>query len=101
MGKYVVAYTGLPGQDEDPAAVRAAWEQWFEELGEAVIDPGDVFTHGKTVAADGSASDGGRLTGYTMLRADDLDAAAAMVAKCPGLANAEIQVYESVSLDAL
>lgn len=103
MGKYVVVYSGLPGQDEDPAEVRSAWEQWFQELGPAVVDPGDVFTAGGTVARDGSARDDVRLklTGYTMLKADDLEAAMAMVAKCPGLKNADIEVYESVPLDAL
>ncbi|NUU22877.1 MAG: hypothetical protein HOV68_15405 [Streptomycetaceae bacterium] len=103
MGKYMVVYTGLPGQDEDPAEVRAAWERWFQELGAAVTDPGDVFTAGRTVATDGSSSDGTRtkLTGYTMLEADDLDAAVAMAAKCPGLANAAIEVYASVPLDSL
>ncbi|WP_327117836.1 hypothetical protein OHB12_08675 [Nocardia sp. NBC_01730] len=103
MGKYVAIYTGYPAEDSDPHAVRASWEQWFRDLGAAVIDPGSVFTAARTVTLDGSVIDGNRtkLTGYTILAADDLDAAAAMVTQCPGLANAAIEVYEAVGLDAV
>jgi hypothetical protein len=43
-------------------------------------------------------NDGGslKLTGYSILEAESLDAAAEMVKKCPGLANANIEVYEAV-----
>lgn len=98
MGKYVVIYTGLPAEDTDIEAVEAAWTCWFQELGAAVIDAGHPFGPCKTVSTDGSVSDGGslKLTGYSILQAESLDAAAEMVKKCPGLANAAVTVYETI-----
>ncbi|MGW1743963.1 hypothetical protein ACWCPQ_34800 [Nocardia sp. NPDC001965] len=103
MGRYFAIYTGYPAEDSDAQAVRASWEQWFGNLGAAVVDPGCVFTAARTVGLDGSIVDGSRarLTGYTILAADNLDAAAAMVTRCPGLANAAIEVYEAAGLDSV
>jgi hypothetical protein len=98
MSKYVVIYTGLPGASADREAVNTSWKRWFQELGAAVVDVGNPFGPCKTVAADGSVNDGGslKLTGYSILEAESFDAAAEMVKKCPGLANANIEVYEAV-----
>ena len=98
MSKYVVIYTGLPAADANPKVVNASWKRWFQELGVAVVDVGNPFGPCKTVAAGGSVSDGGslKLTGYSILEAESLDAVAEMVKKCPGLANDKIEVYEAV-----
>ncbi|MGZ3616614.1 MAG: hypothetical protein ACXWPS_13655 [Ktedonobacteraceae bacterium] len=98
MSKYVVIYIGLPAADANREVVNASWKRWFQELGAAVADVGNPFGPCKTVAADGSVSDGGnlKLTGYSILEAESLDAAAEMVKKCPGLANAKIEVYEAI-----
>ncbi len=89
MSKYVVIYTGLPAADAGREAVNASWKRWFQELGAAVVDVGNPFGPCKTVATDGSVSDGGslKLTGYSILEAESLDAAAEM---------AKIEVYEAV-----
>ena len=74
-----------------------SWGVWYGGLGDAVVGGGNPFGASKSVAADGSASDGGasRLTGYTILKADSLDAAAAMAKGCPILTNGgSIEVYE-------
>lgn len=101
MSKYIVIYTGLPADDADIEVVEAAWTGWFQELGSAVIDAGTPFGPRKTVATDGSVSDGDslKLTGYSILAADSLDVAVEMVKKCPGLANAAITVYETIQFD--
>ena len=98
MGKYVVIYAGLPPDDADRESVTAASKRWFEGLGNAVLDAGNPFAACKSVAADGSVRDGGahELTGYSIVRADNLTAAAEMVSGGPGLANATIEVYETV-----
>jgi hypothetical protein len=98
MGKYVVVYSGLPAADADRDAVTAAWEGWFEQLGDAVVDAGNPFAACKSVSGEGDISDGGAhgLTGYSILQADNVMAAAEMVKGCPGLANATIEVYETV-----
>ena len=86
MGKYVVIYSGLPPEDADRESVMAAWKRWFEGLGDSVLDAGNPFGACKSVAADGSVSEGStrELTGYSILRADNLTAAAEMVKRCPG-----------------
>ena len=63
-----------------------------------MLDAGNPFAACKSVAEDGSVSEGGthELTGYSIVRADNLTAAAEMVKGCPGLANATIEVYETV-----
>ena len=98
IGKYVVIYAGLPPDDADRESVTAASKRWFEGLGNAVLDAGNPFAACKSVAADGSVRDGGahELTGYSIVRADNLTAAAEMVNGGPGLANATIEVYETV-----
>jgi len=98
MSKYIVIYTGLPAVDANLEEVNASWKHWFQELGAAVVDMGNPFGSCKTVAADGSVSDGGslKLTGYSILEAESLDAAVEMVKKCPGLTSAKIEVYEAI-----
>ncbi|MGI8414388.1 MAG: DUF3887 domain-containing protein [Solirubrobacteraceae bacterium] len=98
MGKYVFIYTGRPDPSGDPGAVTASWQRWFDGLGSAVVDAGNPFAAGKTVASDGAVSDGTPLaiSGYSIVQAHSLDAAAALASGCPGLANAQIEVYETV-----
>jgi hypothetical protein len=98
MSKYVVIYTGLPAADANLEVINTSWKHWFQELGAAVVDVGNPFGPCKTVAADGSVSDGGslKLTGYSILEVESLDSAVEMVKKCPGLTNANIEVYEAI-----
>jgi hypothetical protein len=98
MGKYVLIYTGRPDASGDREAVTASWTRWFEGLGEAVVDVGNPFVSCKTVAVEGSVSDDGELglTGYSIVEADSLDAAAEMARACPGLTNAQIEAYETI-----
>jgi hypothetical protein len=58
MGKYAVIYSGFPSVNADRAAVTAAWKRWFEGLGDAVLDAGNPFAAGRSVAEDGSVSEG-------------------------------------------
>jgi hypothetical protein len=46
-----------------------------------------------------SDGDNLKITGYSILAAENLDAAIAMVKQCPGLATAAITVYETVQFD--
>lgn len=101
MADYVLVYQGgsMPESPEEQAQVMAAWEAWFTSLGGAVKDPGNPFTGtSKTVAPDGAISDGGGGTasGYTILTAESIEAAAEMAAGCPVLqGGASITVHET------
>jgi hypothetical protein len=75
-----------------------AWTDWFGSLGEAVVDGGNPVSQVRTIAADGSVSDGGvnPSTGYSVLKADSLDAAVALAKGCPVLAGgASVEVAET------
>lgn len=103
MTTYVLAYSGgsMPETPEAQAAVMAAWREWFGTLGEAVVDGGNPFGASATVGAGGATSPGSSagLTGYSIVRADDLDAATATAKGCPVLAGGgEVHVYEIVEV---
>jgi len=103
MTKYLLAYKGgsMPATDEERQAVMAAWGQWFGALGTAVVDGGNPFGQSRAVAAAGSRSDGASssLSGYSVLQAESLDAAAKMAAGCPVLkGGGTVDVYETINV---
>ncbi|HEV2237414.1 MAG TPA: hypothetical protein VGR57_12200, partial [Ktedonobacterales bacterium] len=103
MAKYVMMFyggSGMANTPEEREAVLAEWGAWYGGLGAGVADMGNPTTgQAKTVAADGSASDGGvgdAPSGYAIVEADSLDAAAGMTKGCPILtAGGKIAVYET------
>jgi hypothetical protein len=101
---YLLLYSGgsMPESDEEQATVMKAWDVWMHELGSALKDGGNPFTPGsaKTIANDGSVSDGaGSASGYSIITADSLDAATEMAKGCPVLqGGAKIEVYETFSV---
>jgi len=102
MGKYVLAYQGAVEEStpEETEAWMATWVQWFGDLGEAVIDGGAPFGPSTALAADGSRGDTtAALTGFSVLRADSLEAAAAMAKGCPVLSRGgRVEVYETIDM---
>ena len=71
------------------------------QIGGAVADAGNPFTPAsKRLSADGSISAGaGKASGYSILEADSLDAAADLAKGCPVLAGgASISVYETLEV---
>ena len=99
MGSYVLVYKGgsMPETPEEQKQVMDAWGAWFGGLGDRLVDGGNPFGGSKSVAADGSVSDGAsaHLSGYTILKADSLDAAAEAAKGCPVLlGGASVEVYE-------
>jgi len=88
MAKYLLAYHGggMPETEEEQAKVLANWGEWYGKLGSAVVDPGNPIGQTRTVSGDGSVSAGGGanpVSGYTILEANDIDAAAEMAKTCP------------------
>jgi len=102
MANFVLLYTGgnTPQSEAEGAAIMKAWMDWFGSLGSAVVDGGNPFTPiAKSIASNGTVSDGpvGTLaTGYSILKADSLDAAVQMAKGCPQLqSGGQISVYET------
>ena len=88
MANYLLVYHGggMPETDEEGARVLAAWGEWMGGLGAAMLDGGNPVGQAATVGAGGSVESGGGpnpVTGYTIVTAESLDAAVAMVTGCP------------------
>ncbi|HEY7985033.1 MAG TPA: hypothetical protein VID73_12735 [Ktedonobacterales bacterium] len=106
MAKYVLMFYGgggMPNTPEEQAAILQDWGAWYGALGAGVVDGGNPTSgNAKTVAADGSATDGGvgeAPSGYAIVEADSLDAAAGMTKGCPILtAGGKIAVYETFNV---
>jgi hypothetical protein len=91
----------MPATEEGVAAVMEAWGAWFGSLGDALTDGGNPFGPSRTVAPDGSVSDGNvaSLSGYSIVDAPDLDAAVKMAQGCPVLAaDGSVSVCETVDM---
>jgi len=101
MNNFLLVYTGggMPESEEEQAAVLKAWGDWFETLGEKLVDGGNpTGPMAKTIKSDGSVVDGpdGKMaTGYSILKAESFDEALALAKGCPMLdGGGNITLYE-------
>ena len=104
MANYVLVYKGGGGMAPTPAEqekVMADWGQWFGSLGQDLVDGGNPFSGQSTaIKSDGSsgAASAG-LTGYTIIKSDDLNSAAQKAKGCPVLKRGgSIEVYETINV---
>jgi len=100
MANFVLVYKGggMPQTDAEREQVMAAWGQWFGGLGQSLVDGGNPFGASASVAPDGGVKDGAAsaLTGYSILKADDMPTATTLAKGCPILASGgSIEVYET------
>jgi hypothetical protein len=97
MAKYVYLYKGggMPENEEESARVMAAWQSWFGELGNAVVDIGNPFGPSKGVGGSTSG-----ITGYSIVEASSLDDATAKANGCPILngGRGSVEVYEAIPM---
>ncbi len=102
MPEYIIAYHGgkKPETPEEGAAGMEKWKAWIAGLGEAVVNPGTPLGMSKTVSADGvSDTDASnKLTGFSVVQADDLDAALEMAKACPFLDGGTLEVAEMMKM---
>src|SRR4051812_5513092 len=86
MAKFLFTYTGgaIAGDPAEAAKSMEAWVGWFTGIGSGVVDQGNPTGPSKTVAPGGAVSDTpGGPTGYSIISADSLDAAASIAKSCP------------------
>ena len=102
MANFVLLYSGgsMPETQAEQAQVMQAWEAWFGKIGSALVDGGNPFTPvAKTIDKNGKVTDGpvGTLaTGYSIIKADSLDAAVTLAKGCPVfLGGGNLSVYET------
>jgi hypothetical protein len=101
MPKYVIAYLGgkqMPNP-QDRAAHMARWKAWVDELGSAMVNPGTPLGQGKLVSSDGVSERGpNHLTGFSIVLAENIDAAIEIAQRCPFLEIGTIEVAEAMEM---
>src|SRR5439155_2623742 len=105
MANFVLLYSGgsMPAREAEQAAVVQAWGAWYTGLGSALVDGGNPFTPvAKSISSDGTVREGPVGTpasGYTIIKADSLDAAVEMAKGCPVLqGGSQVSVYETFNV---
>ncbi|HXZ06087.1 MAG TPA: hypothetical protein VEH81_14735 [Ktedonobacteraceae bacterium] len=102
MANFLLLYYGgkLAESPAEQEAANQAWGAWFGKIGSTLVDAGNPFTPtAKSISSNGRVSDGpvGELaTGYTLIKADSLDAAVSTARECPIFqSGGKITVYET------
>lgn len=104
MANYLLVYHGgdMPESPEEGAKVVQAWTDWFGTLGEALVDGGNPVTQVRTIGNNGTVSDGALnpASGYSIIKADSLDAAVVLAKGCPILegGHGSIEVAETFAM---
>ena len=103
MATFMFLYRGpaTPMEDFTPeqgAESLAAWTDWIQRVGPALVDPGKPFGPSAAVADDGSVATASDQNGYSIVEADTLEAAKALADKHPFLAEGkgrfQVEVFE-------
>ena len=102
MSNYMIAYHGgkEPESPEEGARQMERWRAWVAGLGEAVVNPGTPLGKFTTVTSGGVSDDDGSdpLTGFSVVKADSMDAALEMAKACPFLEMGTIKVAEVMEM---
>ena len=92
MKKFVLLHYGF---EKPTPEIMAAWGKWFEAIKGHIADMGGHFSHGREISKAGTkdlplAPDS--ITGFTIVNAESLDAAAKMAQSNPFISS--IRIYE-------
>jgi hypothetical protein len=103
VAKFLLNYHGgkLADTPEGQAQAMAAWTAWFGQLGSALVDGGNPVCQTKTVAANGSVSNGNgnASTGYSIIQVNSIDEAVKASQMCPVLASGgSVEIGEIVEV---
>jgi len=89
MAQYVFVYLGgnHPSDPDEANKHFAQYMEWLTSLGDAVISPTIPLKDTHTVSPDGAIREGGSsaMSGFSIIKADSLDAALAIAQACPFL----------------
>jgi hypothetical protein len=93
--KYLLLYKG---PTTPPDASHAAWPDWFNRIGDALVDVGSPMQNGQSVRGDGWARESAAsLNGYSIIEASDMEAAQALLTNHPLFEAGDeytIEIYE-------
>jgi len=80
MATFLFSYRAPKDYTMGRPETMCAWTAWFTDMGASVTDIGRPVSES---AALGDLGDGTRLGGYSIVTADDLEAALALAQGCP------------------
>ncbi len=102
MTNYIIAYHAgeTPQRPEDRERQMAKWQAWLGELGDAMVNPGTALGKSEFISSSGEITQGvsGPLTGYSVIKADSMDAALEMGKKCPFLDIGTLEVAQIMEM---
>ncbi|MDU9004132.1 YciI family protein [Sedimentitalea todarodis] len=104
MPNFLFVYHGgsMPESQEEIDKTMAAWGKWMEDNGSNLVEPGNPVGMSKTVSASGVADNGGAnpASGYSVISADDIDAACAIAKSNPMIVDGSgsVEIAEIVAM---
>jgi hypothetical protein len=102
MPDFIIAYHGgrEPASPEEGRKGMEKWKAWLTNLGDAVVNPGTPLGKSKMVTEAGVTDYSGpdSLTGFSIVKADNLDAALEIAKACPFVEMGTIEVAEVKSM---
>jgi hypothetical protein len=111
MGKYVFIYhapmspaDAAPPAQEDIDASMGQWMAWAGRVGDRMVDFGTPLANGVRVTTDGVSPSTREVAGYSIIEADDLDAALELAKGHPHLdmpGGCEIEVHEAQAVPGM
>ncbi|HUA13030.1 MAG TPA: YciI family protein [Candidatus Sulfotelmatobacter sp.] len=107
MKKFILLYKGPATpmdqmSEEQNKTQMQAWQAWAGKAGSGLVDMGSPMANGSAVVDDGSSSTASDLNGYSIIQAEDMNAAKAMLEGHPFLSDKSgkfsIEVFELVPI---
>jgi hypothetical protein len=98
MKKFVFLYNSEPNAVPNDSDMDV-WMVWFDSIKESIIDMGNPLMDGMLVTSGPAAKIAPKMnpiSGYTLIRAKDMDGAIAIAKTCPSQSG--LQVYEALEM---
>lgn len=111
MPNYVVLYNAKVSasdqmENNDPemaATAMQAWNDWSARVGSGMVDLGKPLGDGRRLTADGADAVDTEVAGYSILQAEDIDGAVALLDGHPHLQmpGSSIEVHETIEIPGM
>lgn len=109
MKKFIVLYYSpaaamqkmATASPEEMKAGEKEWMDWFDSNGDGIVDRGEYFASGYRFVGDTGEDASGKVTGYSMIQATDMESAKGMVKNHPHLTwyeGCSVEVYEPMEM---
>ncbi len=88
---------------EEQAKGMEPWMVWAKKCGDKLIDLGSPLANGQVLTSKGSSASTGNVAGYSVIQAENMNDAKALLKDHPHLANASctIEVHETLALPGM